>query len=113
MAAADDTKFEFTKILEGVAGAEGPVFDTKGNFYMVAPEVEKNGKFAGQVLRVDLETEKVCWFTENPVKNRPKLWPTTISKVLFTLICLCFEFIIGSGAGTCTNLVIYEVPCLA
>ena len=60
MAAADDAKFEFTKLLDGIAGAEGPVFDTSGNFYMVAPEVEKNNKFAGQILKVDLATQKVC-----------------------------------------------------
>ena len=60
MAAADDAKFEFTKLLDGIAGAEGPVFDTSGNFYMVAPEIEKNNKFAGQILKVDLATQKVC-----------------------------------------------------
>ena len=60
MAAADDTEFEFIKLLDGIAGAEGPVFDTSGNFYMVAPEIEKNNKFAGQILKVDLVTRKVC-----------------------------------------------------
>ena len=54
MAGADDAKFEFTKLLDGVAGAEGPVFDIRGNFYMVGPEIEKDNKFAGQILKVDL-----------------------------------------------------------
>lgn len=28
---------QFTKIVDGLKGAEGPVFDTSGNFYVVAP----------------------------------------------------------------------------
>ncbi|KAK7099756.1 diisopropyl-fluorophosphatase-like [Littorina saxatilis] len=67
MAGADDTKFEFSKIADGIAGAEGPVFDTKGNFYMVAPSVEKNGKHAGQVLKVDLNTGKTTLVCEPSV----------------------------------------------
>uniref|UniRef100_A0A0B6ZM12 SMP-30/Gluconolactonase/LRE-like region domain-containing protein n=1 Tax=Arion vulgaris TaxID=1028688 RepID=A0A0B6ZM12_9EUPU len=57
---------EFVKIIDGVLGAEGPVFDNRGNFFMVAPEVEKDGKAAGQIIRVDLfssqpeRTELVC-----------------------------------------------------
>ena len=50
---------QFSKIVEGLRGAEGPVFDNHGNFFMVAPEVEKDGKYAGQILKVDLETGKV------------------------------------------------------
>jgi len=47
---------DFSKIIENVLGAEGPVFDNKGNFYMVAPEVEKDGKAAGQILKIDLSS---------------------------------------------------------
>ena len=49
----------FTKITENLLGAEGPVFVDKNNFLMVAPEVEKNGKPAGQILKIDLKTGKV------------------------------------------------------
>lgn len=45
---------EFLRVLDGLPGAEGPVFDNRGNFYLVAPEVEAEGKAAGQILRVDL-----------------------------------------------------------
>lgn len=54
----------FTKIADNILGAEGPVFDKDGNFYMVAPEVEKEGSFAGQVLKVNLETCEVCHFID-------------------------------------------------
>lgn len=50
----------FTKIVEGLLGAEGPVFSPDGTFYMVAPEVEKDGNYAGQILKVDLTSAKVC-----------------------------------------------------
>ncbi|CAG5123188.1 unnamed protein product [Candidula unifasciata] len=58
-------QLEFVKVLDGLAGAEGPVFDNRGNFYLVAPEVEVDGKAAGQILRVDLsktpaQAELVC-----------------------------------------------------
>ncbi len=57
----------FSKIAEKLPGAEGPVFTPDGNFYMVAPEVEKDGKSAGQILRVDLAVGTVSdscqhWF---------------------------------------------------
>ncbi|XP_069128236.1 diisopropyl-fluorophosphatase-like [Argopecten irradians] len=55
----EDSEPTFTKIAENIRGAEGPVFDADGQFYMVAPEVEKDGKFAGQVLKVDLSTGKL------------------------------------------------------
>lgn len=50
----------FSKIAHHLAGAEGPVF-TKGgrHFFMVAPEVEVEGKAAGEVLRIDLENHAV------------------------------------------------------
>lgn len=48
----------FSKVTEDVPGAEGPVFDKKGDFYVVAPEVENEGKPAGEILRVDLNTGK-------------------------------------------------------
>ena len=49
----------FTKIVDGLPGAEGPVFSTDGTFYMVAPEVEKDNKAAGQIVKVDLTAGKV------------------------------------------------------
>jgi len=50
----------FTKIAENIPGAEGPVFDKQGNFYMVAPEkVDKDGNAAGEILKVDLGNGKV------------------------------------------------------
>lgn len=55
------SQHEFTKIADKLLGSEGPVFDKDGNFYMVAPEVEKDGAFAGQILKVDLSTCKVCF----------------------------------------------------
>ncbi|KAK6990866.1 diisopropyl-fluorophosphatase [Biomphalaria glabrata] len=53
----------FRKITDNILGAEGPVFDSKGNFYMVAPEVEKEKNPAGQILKVDIlsgTTEVLC-----------------------------------------------------
>lgn len=50
---------KFTKIVDGLKGSEGPVFDKDCNFYMVAPEVTKNDSFAGQVLSIDVENNKV------------------------------------------------------
>ncbi|KAL8583560.1 hypothetical protein ACOMHN_028331 [Nucella lapillus] len=64
-----DAVFEFTKVLDGLAGAEGPVFDANGNFYMVAPEVEKNNKFAGQIVKVDLDTQKASVVCEPSVRG--------------------------------------------
>ena len=49
----------FTKITENLLGAEGPVFDKYGNFFMVAPEVMDGQNYAGEVLKIDLETGKV------------------------------------------------------
>ena len=49
----------FTKIVDGLLGAEGPVFSLDGSFYMVVPEVESNGNAAGQIVKVDLKTGKV------------------------------------------------------
>jgi len=50
---------EFNKLADNIRGAEGPVFDKDGNFFLVAPEVEKDNKFAGQVLKVDISNGKV------------------------------------------------------
>lgn len=50
---------QFTNIVKDVPGSEGPVFDKHGNCFMVAPFAEKEGKTAGQVLRVDLEKKQV------------------------------------------------------
>lgn len=56
---ADDVQLAFTKILDGLPGAEGPVFDRNGNFFMVAPEVMRNDEFSGQIFKVDLSSQKV------------------------------------------------------
>lgn len=53
---------EFVKIVDGIQGAEGPVFCSKKVFYMVAPEVEKEGKPAGQIVKVDVDSGVVCSF---------------------------------------------------
>lgn len=51
---------KFVKIAENLAGAEGPVFDKNGNFYMVAPEcVDAENNAAGEVLKVNLENGQV------------------------------------------------------
>lgn len=52
-----EPKFSF--LVEGLLGAEGPVFDISANFYMVAPEVETDNKPAGQVLKIDLASKTV------------------------------------------------------
>lgn len=61
MKSAQICKPEFTKITDGHSGAEGPVFNSSGSrLYMVAPEVEKDTKPAGQVVSVDTVLNKVC-----------------------------------------------------
>ncbi|XP_071118676.1 diisopropyl-fluorophosphatase-like [Haliotis cracherodii] len=60
---------QFSKIVDGLLGSEGPVFDKNGNFFMVAPGVEKDGKFAGQVLKVDLKTKQVTVLCEPVVEG--------------------------------------------
>jgi len=56
-------KPKFTKIVEGCLGAEGPVLDPSGkNLYMVAPEVEKDGKPAGEVLKIDPVKKMVTFY---------------------------------------------------
>ncbi|XP_046330990.2 diisopropyl-fluorophosphatase-like [Haliotis rufescens] len=57
-------ELNFTNVLDGIPGAEGPVFNNRSHFYMVAPEVEKNGKYAGQVLKVDLEKKQTSVLVE-------------------------------------------------
>lgn len=47
----------FTKIAENLEGAEGPVFDRNGKFYMVAPF--GNDENSGNVVRVNLENGQV------------------------------------------------------
>ncbi|CAH1775577.1 unnamed protein product [Owenia fusiformis] len=49
---------DFVKILDNQPGSEGPVFTMDGKLYMVAPEVEVDGKPAGQILRIDLEIKQ-------------------------------------------------------
>lgn len=60
---------EIRQICSGLRGAEGPVWDASGShFYMVAPEVEKDGKAAGEVLKVDPLTGQVSegsWTADN------------------------------------------------
>ena len=51
----------FTEVARGMPGAEGPVFNKDGNFYMVAPEKEVDGKYAGEVLAVDTSTGEVSF----------------------------------------------------
>ncbi|WAR23310.1 DFPA-like protein [Mya arenaria] len=47
---------QFTKIVENIAGAEGPVFDRNGTFYMVAPErTDESNNAAGDVVKVNLD----------------------------------------------------------
>ncbi|KAK6188060.1 hypothetical protein SNE40_004324 [Patella caerulea] len=48
---------EFTQLLTGLMGAEGPVFDNDGSMYVVAPEVVNSGEYAGQILKIDLENQ--------------------------------------------------------
>ena len=58
---ADDTKTlqpEFSCLLRDYKGSEGPVFNCHGEFYMVAPEIEDNGNYAGQILHVNLSNKK-------------------------------------------------------
>lgn len=60
MANAEIFEPEFRRVVDNLAGAEGPVFSACGSkFYMVAPEVEKDGKPAGQVYSVDTLANKV------------------------------------------------------
>lgn len=60
MSAPEIFEPEFTKIADKLFGAEGPVFDKNGQFYMVAPEgVESEPKSSGDVLKVDLDCGKV------------------------------------------------------
>ena len=49
----------FTMVGKGYTGAEGPVFNQNGEFYMVASEVEVDGKSAGQILQVNTSTGEV------------------------------------------------------
>lgn len=53
--AADDVEPKFEKVLEGLQGAEGPVFDKNGNFFMVAPDT-------GEIYNVNLQEKRVCKF---------------------------------------------------
>ncbi|XP_046558960.1 diisopropyl-fluorophosphatase-like [Haliotis rubra] len=66
---AVNVEYNFTQVLDGIPGAEGPVFNNRSYFYMVAPEVEKNGKYAGQVLKVDLEKKQTSVFLEPSVNG--------------------------------------------
>eukprot|EP00054_Salpingoeca_dolichothecata_P023276 m.154642 g.154642 ORF g.154642 m.154642 type:complete len:330 (+) comp24634_c0_seq4:121-1110(+) len=53
----DNIKFERLLGDENeLKGIEGPVFDTKAQFYICAPEREVNGKSAGTINKVDLAT---------------------------------------------------------
>ncbi|CAK8676707.1 diisopropyl-fluorophosphatase-like [Clavelina lepadiformis] len=65
-------EINLTKIVDGLPGSEGPVFDTKGQFYAVAPmdEASENRKkdefidgIGGKLFKIDLESgqkEMVC-----------------------------------------------------
>ena len=53
---------QFTKIAEGLLGSEGPVFNKDGEFIMVAPEVEEDGRSAGQILKINLQNgQSTVW----------------------------------------------------
>lgn len=53
---------DFEMIVSNLLGSEGPVFDAAGtSFYMVAPEVEVDGKPAGNIMKVDIESKKVLF----------------------------------------------------
>jgi len=49
---------EFQCLSKGHAGAEGPVFTPDGRFFMVAPEVELDGKPAGKILQINEQDEQ-------------------------------------------------------
>ncbi len=55
---------EFSKILDGKTGAEGPVFTADGQCYMVAPEIQIDRKWEGEILKVNLETAEVSCKTD-------------------------------------------------
>ncbi|KAL4236759.1 hypothetical protein ACF0H5_005144 [Mactra antiquata] len=60
MSAPEIFEPNFTKVADKLFGAEGPVFDRHGKFFMVAPEgVEDAPRSAGDVLNVDLASGKV------------------------------------------------------
>ncbi len=65
---------QFLKIVDGVRGAEGPVFGRNGNFFMVAPGIRKDGKFAGQVLKVDLIDKQVPVCLLIKEQQYPSFW---------------------------------------
>ncbi len=50
---------DFSKILDGKSGAEGPVFTADGQCYMVAPTIQVDRKWEGEILKVNLETGEV------------------------------------------------------
>lgn len=54
-----EVELKFDKIVDGLLGAEGPVFTRNGDFYMVAPEVEVDDQPAGEVLKINIEEKKV------------------------------------------------------
>lgn len=71
MADSLNVELSFTKLLDGLTGSEGPVFDKEGNFFMVAPTVIKDGEFAGQILRIDLDSKKVILDTFDDHSHAP------------------------------------------
>ena len=60
--AVDIVEPTFLKILEDIDGAEGPVFDMKGKFYMVEPFGKDNDIHTGKVWTVDLQSGKVSTY---------------------------------------------------
>lgn len=80
---------KFTKIVDGLKGSEGPVFDKDCNFYMVAPEVTKNDSFAGQVLSIDVENNKV-WTGKLTQGGGRHLFTCRFKATTFTLSIRCF-----------------------
>ncbi|GAB1603366.1 diisopropyl-fluorophosphatase-like [Argonauta hians] len=59
----------FSQVAADILGSEGPVFDKDGNFFVVAPEVEKDGKPAGQILCVNLNVNQTCILCEPEING--------------------------------------------
>ncbi|XP_025081198.1 diisopropyl-fluorophosphatase-like isoform X2 [Pomacea canaliculata] len=60
--AADDVEPKFEKVLEGLQGAEGPVFDKNGNFFMVAPDT-------GEIYNVNLQEKRAILLCKPKIED--------------------------------------------
>ena len=52
-------ELNFKCLIGNIRGAEGPVFNKSAKFFVVAPENEVDSEPAGQILEVDLSSNKV------------------------------------------------------